>query len=84
MWRVDATLEHPGLSFLCKDAVTISLHVSCKEYIVNVLSIIMCICLSTVKSWLGIKPFQQQCNNIGSGVLTLGTPNSSCSYHLHV
>ena len=37
--------EHPGLSFLCKDAVTISLHVSCKEYIVNVLSNIMCICL---------------------------------------
>ena len=43
---IDAALEHPGLSFLCKGAVTISLNVSCKEYIVNPLSIIMCICLS--------------------------------------
>ena len=25
-----------------------------------------------------------QCDDIGSGVLTLGTPNSSCSYHLHI
>ena len=46
MFGVDAALEHPGLSFLCKDAVTIGLHVLCKEYIVNALSIIMCICLS--------------------------------------
>ena len=26
----------------------------------------------------------RQCDDIGGGVLTLGTPNSSCSYHLHV
>ena len=24
----------------------------------------------------------RQCDDIGGGVLTLGTPNSSCSYHL--
>ena len=36
----------------------------------------------TVKSCLGVKTFQQQCDDIGDGVLTLGTPNSSCSYHL--
>ena len=37
----------------------------------------------TVRSCLGVKPFQQQCDDIGGGVLTLGTPNSSCNYHLH-
>ena len=26
----------------------------------------------------------RQCDDIGGGVLTLGTPNSSSSYHLHV
>ena len=26
----------------------------------------------------------RQCDDIGGGVPTLGTPNSSCSYHLHV
>ena len=26
----------------------------------------------------------RQCDDIGGGVLTLGTPNSSCSYHLHI
>ena len=36
----------------------------------------------TVKT--GVTLFQQQCDNIGGGALTLGTPNSSCSYHLHV
>ena len=29
-----------------------------------------------------LKP--RQCDDIGGGVPTLGTPNSSCSYHLHV
>ena len=37
----------------------------------------------TVKSCLGVKPFQQQCDDIGGGVLTLRTPNSSCSYQHH-
>ena len=83
---VYVALEHPGLPSLvlsvqgcCYSWSCTTLHVSCKEYIVNVLSIIMCICLSPLESCSGAKLFQQQCDDIGGGVPTLETPNSSRS-----
>ena len=75
---IDRTLTMYSLHDTCKLIVTASLHREDNPGCSRAAS------TPTHGFSLFIYLHHAQCDDIGGGVLTLGTPNSSCSYHLHV